>query len=100
MPMNRSWMAGVRMAGRLTGGIWRWAATAALALPACGGGDDSAGDTGETDVPGLQDECADPVFVDLTVTGQVLDGGVPAAAGVTVRIEERNFQPGSVHGEG
>ena len=87
------------MAGRLTDGIVRWAGIAAVvAFAACGGGEGDSDDT-DVDVPGVQDECEDPVFVDLVITGDVTDGGA-AAPGVTVRIEERIFQPGSVHGEG
>ena len=89
------------MAGRLTDGIVRWAGIAAVgAFAACGGGGGDSDDDTDVDVPGVQDECEDPVFVDLGITGEVTDGGAPAAAGVAVRIEERTFAPGSVHGEG
>ena len=39
------------------------------------------------------------MFFDLTLTGDVTDGGAPAP-GVTVRVEERVFAPGTVHAEG
>lgn len=38
------------------------------------------------------------MFFDLTLTGDVTDGGAPAA-GVGVRIEERVFAPVTVHAE-
>lgn len=86
------------MTRRRAGGTWRWAG-AVLVAAACGGGDASTTGLTETDVPGLQGACDEPVYVDLVVTGQVFDDGVPAASGVSVRIEERTHRPGTIHGQ-
>jgi hypothetical protein len=66
----------------------------------------SGGDTGDdapddTDPPpGLTDpECADPVYFDATIRGRVSRDGAPAV-GADVRLEERFWDPGTVHGAG
>ena len=90
------------MAGRLTGGISWWTAIAAAGALA-GGCGEAGTDTEGTNSPtntGAQVDCQPAVFVDIAITGDVKDGGVPAGAGVSVRIEEREFAPGlQVHGE-
>ena len=75
-------------------GLW-------ITIAACTGptGDTAPDDTDETP-PGLTDpECADPVYFDATVRGKVTRGGAPAV-GAAVRLEERFWAPGTVHGEG
>jgi hypothetical protein len=73
-----------------------------LALVAgCAGGDttdDDDGGTTDTDVVTPWD-CADPVYFDASFRGRVTRDGAPAA-GADVRIEERNWAPGTVHGSG
>ena len=64
-------------------------------LGGCAGGDDTTPTSDTEPVSG----CADPVPFDALVEGDVSDDGA-AAAGVTVRLEERNWEPGTVHGEG
>ncbi len=63
-----------------------------LLLAACG--TDEAPPPTDTEVQGA---CADPVYFDLEISGLVTDGGAPAE-GVEVRIEERNWEPGTIHG--
>lgn len=65
-----------------------------MLLVACGGPEP----TTPAPDPEPQVQCADTVYFDLTLTGDVQDGdGV--AAGADVRIEERNYEPSTtVHG--
>lgn len=43
--------------------------------------------------------CAEPVFFELTLGGSVTEGGT-AAPGAEVWLEERNWRPTTVHGQG
>ena len=66
-----------------------------LVLIGCGAENEGTPPT-DTDQAGA---CAEPVYFDASVTGRVTDGGAPAE-GVEVRIEERNWAPGTLHGSG
>lgn len=65
-----------------------------LALAACGDGGTTPTATGDDD-DGVQ--CEPAVYVDLTIEGRVTEGGV-GAEGATVRLEERNWAPTTLHG--
>jgi len=74
-----------------------------LALAAgCAGGDttDDDDDPGTTDTDGVTPwDCEDPVYFDASFRGRVTRNGAPAS-GAEVRVEERNWAPGTVHGTG
>ncbi|MEQ1500587.1 MAG: carboxypeptidase-like regulatory domain-containing protein [Myxococcota bacterium] len=71
--------------------MWLWA----MAIGCSGDGE--TGDSGETTDP--QGACGDVTEIDVTISGRVVndDGaGIPDA---NVQLEERNWSPGTVHGE-
>jgi hypothetical protein len=73
-----------------------------IALVGCASGDTGDPGTADTDTtpPGLTDpECEETVYFDASVRGRVMRDGVPAVDAV-VRLEERFWDPGAVHGSG
>jgi hypothetical protein len=80
----------------------RWTLLLACSVACSGDGGAPDGDDDDDDVPGETDEpngqCGDVTTWDVTVTGRVRAPGGGAAAGATVRIEDRVWDAGKVYG--
>ena len=75
----------------------RWCALVVLAAAIGGCGDED--DTDDTD--DTQEGCGEPVVhASMALTGRVVDAQGNGLEGVEVRLEERTWEPGTVHGTG
>lgn len=63
---------------------------------ACAGPADEPTDTGTDDPQGA---CGDVSAIDVTITGTVRDGDQQWVPGAEVALEERNWEPGTIHGQ-
>jgi len=71
----------------------------------CSGDDTSPDDAADdqpvdSDSPAPQGQCGDVTHWDVTVTGRVRSAAGGAAAGAAVRIENREWEAGTVYGTG
>ena len=74
----------------------RNACALALALTACSGEEPGPSTTDTTEPQGA---CGDVSSIDVSITGTVEDGDGTFLSGVSVWLEERNWNPGTIHGE-